>query len=330
MSVPSVTKPGRSLNAPELREPSHPRDILRGLLWVSPWLIGGTAFLLLPMAMSLYYSFTDYPILKPPVFVGTDNYLSMLSDPRFWHTVKNTGLFGIIFVPLSTALALVLAALLSARPRVGRGGGGGDARKASGGLRFAKFYRGAIFVPTLVPLVATAMIWSWLFNGEYGLINIALGWVGIDGPNWLTDAKWAIPALVVASLWSVGQQVVVYVAALQDVPRYLYEAAELDGMGPMRKFWNVTIPMISPSILFNVVTLTINTLQVFAVPYILFRNERGQAEAGDFFNLYLYDNAFVYQRMGYASAMAWVQLVVVLVLTWIMFAASKKLVHYRS
>lgn len=309
-----------------LQEASRPRDIARGLLWVSPWIVGGTAFLLLPMAMSLYYSLTDYPILKPPVFVGVDNYTSMLGDARFWHTVRNTGLFGVIFVPLSTLLALVLAALLSARSRGGSARAGGS----GGALRFAKLYRGAIFVPTLVPLVATAMIWTWLFNGEYGLINQLLKLVGVQGPNWLVDARWAIPALVVASLWGVGQQVVVYVAALQDVPRYLYEAAELDGMGPVRRFRNVTVPMISPSILFNVVTLTINTLQVFAVPYILFRNERGQAEAGDFFNLYLFDNAFVYQRMGYASAMAWVQLVIVLLLTWVMFAASKRLVHYRA
>lgn len=299
------------------------RDLLTGLLWVSPWLIGGSLFLLLPMVMSFYYSLSDYPILKPPVFVGFDNYTQMADDPRFWHTVRNTAVFGAAFVPISTAFALVLAALLSARPSRKAG------RIGDGGLRFARTFRAAIFVPTLVPLVATAMIWRWLFNGQYGLINLALAGLGISGPDWL-EGRWAIPALVLASLWSVGQQVVVYVAALQDVPRHLYEAGELDGMGPFRRFWNVTLPMISPSILFNVVTLTINTLQVFAVPYILFRDERGQREAGDFFNLYLYDNAFVYQRMGYASAMAWIQLLIVLLLTAGMFVFSRRLVYYRS
>lgn len=293
--------------------------MLTGLAWVSPWLIGGSLFLLLPMAMSLYYSLTDYPILKPPVFVGLDNYRQMMTDERLWRTVKNTALFGAVFVPISTFVSLVLAALLSARAR------GGNKP-----LAFARTFRAAIFIPTLVPLVATAMIWSWLFNGKYGLINLMLAQLGIKGPNWLEGESWAIPALVLASLWGVGQQVIVYVAALQDVPRYLYEAGELDGMGPVRRFWHVTVPMISPSILFNSVTLTISTLQVFAVPYILFRNERGQREAGDFFNLYLYDNAFVYQRMGYASAMAWVQLFVVLALTGLMFLMSKRLVHYRA
>lgn len=289
------------------------RDIATGLLWVSPWLIGGAVFLVLPMAMSLYYSLTDYPLLKPPVFIGLDNYGEMLTDGRLLRTVRNTAIFGLWFVPLSTVVALVLAALLSGR-----------------GLRFVPVFRAAIFIPTLVPLVATAMIWMWLFNGKYGLINLSLGLIGVSGPNWLEDGRWAIPALVVASLWGVGQQVIVYVAALQDVPRDLYEAGELDGMGAVRQFLHITVPMISPAILFNVVTLTIGTLQVFAVPYILFRNERGQKEAGDFYNLYLYDNAFVYQRMGYASAMAWAQLVVVLVLTGLMFLGARRLVYYRA
>lgn len=313
MSVATPKHPGADAPPSSAR-----RDVCTGLLWVSPWLIGGTLFLLVPMAMSLYYSLTDYPILKPPVFIGLDNYTSMLSDVRLKRTVANTLVFGAAFVPLSTAVSLVLAALLSTR---GRGG-----QKP---LALSRFFRGAIFVPTLVPLVASAMIWRWLFNGQYGLFNVLLARLGIAGPSWL-EGNWAIPALVIASLWGVGQQVVVYVAALQDVPRHLYEAAELDGMGPVRRFRNVTLPMISPSILFNVVTLTISTLQVFAVPYILFRDERGQREAGDFFNLYLYDNAFVYQRMGYASAMAWVQMLVVLALTAAMFWLSKKQVYYRA
>lgn len=303
---------------------SSSRSFFVGLLWVAPWLIGASLFLFLPMLMSLYYSFCDYPILKPPVYIGFDNYARMLDDPRLLNTVKNTLLFALLFIPLATALALALAALLADSSPAAS-----PSRSHSASLRFAKTFRAAIFIPTLVPLVASAMIWRWLFNAEFGLINLSLAKLGLQGPDWL-GGSWAIPALVLASLWTVGQQVIVYIAALRDVPRSLYEAAQLDGMSPLRRFFSITLPLISPAILFNSVTLTINTLQVFAVPYILFRDERGQREAGDFFNLYLYDNAFVYQQMGYASAMAWIQLLFVLALTALMFALSQKLVHYRA
>jgi multiple sugar transport system permease protein len=292
------------------------RQTLAGLLWTSPWLVGGTLFTFIPMALCLYYSFTDYPLLKPPAFIGLENYRELAGDARFWLVVRNTLLYALFAIPLSTALSLGLAALLATR-----------------GLRFAGFYKAAVFIPTLVPAVASAMVWLWLFNAQYGLINRGLGAAGVPAsawPGWLTDARWALPALLIATLWGVGQQVVVYVAAIADAPRSLYEAASLDGMGPLRRFLHVTLPMISPVVLFNVVTLTIATLQVFALPYVLFRNERGQRSEGDFYTLMLFDHAFANQRMGYASAMAWVLLLIVLALTGLLFLASKRLVHYRS
>lgn len=290
------------------------RRTLTGLLWVSPWLVGGTLFLFVPMLLSAWYSLTDYPLIRPPVYVGLDNYGELFADARFWLTVKNTAIFALISIPLSTILALALAGLLAAK-----------------GLRLGRFYQAAVFIPTLVPLIASAMIWYWLFNGEYGLINQALHAIGIDAPpNWLGEADWAMPAMVITSLWGIGQGVVIYVAAINGVPTHLYEAARLDGMGPIRRWRSVTLPMISPVILFNVITLTIATLQVFAVPYVLFRNERGQRAEGYYYTMYLYDNAFVYQKMGLASAMAWMQLLVVLVLTGLMFLVSKRLVHYRA
>jgi multiple sugar transport system permease protein len=288
-----------------------------GLLWSSPWLVGLALFMLMPMAMSLWYSFTDYPLLKPAVFVGLDNYRGLMRDPRFWLVVKNTLVYAALVIPLSTALSLVLAGAL-ASPR----------------LPFARFFTAMVYVPTLVPMMATAMIWFWMFNGRYGLINAALGGalraLGLSTPNWLEEPSWAMPALVLTALWSVGQMVVVYIAAIHEVPASLYEAAKLDGMGAARRFLHVTLPMISPAILFNVLTLTIGSMQVFVMPYVLFRNERGQRPAGDMYNLYLYDNAFVYQKFGTASAMAWMQLVVVLLLTGVMLKASTRLVHYRG
>lgn len=286
------------------------RANLRGLAWVSPWLIGSAAFMFLPMALSLYYSLTDYPLLEPPLWCGLDNYRTMAGDATFARVVWNTAVYCVLSIPLQTALALVLAAMLNGR------------------VRWSRFFQACIFLPTLVPLIASAMVWMWIFNGEYGLINRLLAMVGITGPTWLVDARWVMPSMVIMSLWGVGQAMVVYLAALQDVPRQLYEAARLDGMGPVRQFTRVTLPMISPAILFNVIVLTINCVQVFAVPYVMFRRPDGTNPAGHFYTMYLYENAFVYGKMGYASAMAWVQLLVVLALTGVMLLASRRLVHY--
>lgn len=289
------------------------KDTISGLLWTSPWLVGCLVFMLVPMGMSLWYSFTDYPLLKPPVYVGLDNYRSLLADDRFWLVVKNTSLYAAVAIPVCTLVALVMAAGL-----------------ATPGVPMGRAFAAAVYLPTLVPMMATAMIWMWLFNGRYGLINNVLAVLGIAGPNWLEDGRFAIPVLVITSVWSVGQMVVVYIAAINEVPASLYEAARIDGMGPVRRFAYITLPMISPAILFNVITLTIGSLQAFVMPYVLFRNERGQKAAGDMYNLLLYDNAFVYRKFGHASAMAWMQLLVILVLTGLMLAMSKRLVHYRG
>lgn len=283
---------------------------LTGLLWVSPWLLGSGLFVMLPMAMSLWYSLTDYPLLEPPLYVGLDNYRRMWHDPTFWRVVSNTAVFAALSIPVYTVIALVLAGVLSSR------------------VRFARFYQACIFLPTLTPLIAAAMVWMWLFNGEYGLINRLLSLVGIRGPTWLVDSAWVMPSLVIMSVWGVGQAMVVYIAAMQDVPRSLYEAAELDGMGPARRFVHVTLPMISPAILFNIISLMIAAVQVFAVPFVMFRRPDGQHPKGHFYTMYLYENAFIYGQMGYASAMAWVQLLVVLGLTGVLMIVSRKMVHY--
>lgn len=280
-----------------------------GLLWISPWLIGFIVFMAVPIGMSLYYSLTDFPLLEPPIFIGLENYSGLLHDAVFHKALWNTAIFCLMFIPAASVLSLLIAAALNQR------------------LKGVWVYRTAVFVPSLVPIVAAAMIWMWLFNADQGLINTALRTVGIEGPNWLGDRRWALTALVLMSLWNIGQPVVIYLAALQDVPRSLYEAAAIDGMGPARRLLHVTMPMISPVILFNVIIMTINTLQVFAVPYIM--TEGGPDRATYLFTHYLYDNAFVFRKMGYACAIAWVQFVIILALTAAMFAASRRLVHYR-
>lgn len=293
--------------------PRLSRTDLAGYLWISPWIVGFLAFMLLPIALSLYYSFTDYPILEKPLPVGLDNYTRLLTDERFHLALRNTLVYALVSIPLWTVLALVIAGLLNAR------------------VRAKGLFQACVFLPTLVPLTASAMIWMWMLNGEFGLVNQLFSLVGVQGPNWLQERAWVLPALVIVALWGIGQSVVIYVAALQDVPQALHEAAALDGMGPLRRFWNVTLPMISPVILFNVITLTIGTLQVFAVPWVIAQASRNVS--GDdllFYSMYLYDNAFTFQQMGYASAMAWIQLIITLILTGLTFALSRRFVFYRG
>lgn len=286
------------------------RQVLTGLAWISPWLVGFGAFMATPIILSLYYSLTDYPLLEPPVWVGAENYVSLAQDSLFWKAVWNTTVFTMLFVPAGTILSLILAALLNQN------------------VRGRAFFRAIVFLPSLVPMIAAVMVWMWLFNADRGLINRALGLVGIAGPNWLGDARWAMLAMVIMSLWILGQVVVVYLAAMQEVPRALYEAAALDGAGPLRRFWHVTAPSISPAILFNVIVMTVGALQFFVAPYIM--TEGGPNRATYMYTHYLFDNAFVFRRMGYASALAWVQFLITLALTGVLWAMSKRLVHYRA
>lgn len=285
--------------------------ILVGLAWISPWLAGFALFTLLPLGVSAYLSCCEFNGLRAPVFTGSENLRTLVGDPLFWKVLGNTALYAGIALPLGTVLALLLAVLLNQR------------------VPGRTFWRAVIFVPTLVPLVAVAMIWMWLFNARYGLVNLALAAVGITGPNWLSDPHWALPSMVILSLWSVGHAVVIYLAGLQDVPRSLYEAAHVDGASAVQRFGHVTLPMISPAIFFNIVVGIIFVWQVFAVPQILLP-AGGPERNAYFYTMYLYDLAFLHQRFGYACLLAWVQLALILVLTALAFRLSRRLVFYRG
>jgi multiple sugar transport system permease protein len=288
-------------------------DWFVGLLWTAPWWLGFLLLLAAPMGMSLYISFCDYPLLQPPVFTGTVNYRQLASDPVFHKVVSNTFVFAALAIPLGTIVAVLLAVLLNQK------------------VRGQAIFRACIFVPTVVPLVAVAVVWMWLLNPEYGMVNASLRAVGIaEGPMWLDSPRWAMLSLVLVSLWLVGSPVVIYLAGLQDISETLYEAARIDGASRFRQFWHVTIPGISPVILFNVIVGIIGTWQVFALPYVMWRMRPGPDRSVYFYTMYLYDNAFVYLKMGYASAMAWIQLLIILALTALVFWASRKRVHYRG
>jgi multiple sugar transport system permease protein len=281
------------------------------LLFAAPWLIGFCLFLLYPLLASLYYSFCDYSVLRPPVWVGGANYRGLWQDEVFLQTLYNTGLYALMALPLGMVVTLTLALMLNAK------------------VRGMAFYRTIFYVPSLVPSVSLAILWLWVFNGEHGVLNALLGYVGIKGPNWLSDVNWSKPALVLMSLWGGGNTIVIYLAGLQDVPQQLYEASDLDGAGWWAKTRHVTLPMLSPVILFNLIMGIIGTLQVFTVPYIMFPGG-SPARSTYFYTMYLFDNAFIYHKMGYACAMGWIMFAIILVLTRFALKMSEKHVHYEG
>lgn len=286
------------------------RQLGKGLAFISPWLVGFLGLTLLPVALSLYYSFCDFTLLQPPVPIGWENYRRLMDDPIFWQALRTTGYYALLALPAGMLVSLGLAMMLNA------------------GVRGQNFYRTVIFLPSLVPAVAAAMLWQWIFNRKLGLLNGLLGIVGIDGPGWLTQPQWVVPALALMSLWGVGYTVVIYLAGLQDVPAELYEAAEIDGALGWRRLWHVTLPVLSPVIFFNLIMSVIGTLQILTTPYIM--TGGGPARASYFYTMYLYDTAFVNLKMGYASAMAWVQLLIILSLTVLAFWSSRRWVHYQG
>ena len=291
------------------------REALSAYLFASPWFIGFSVFLLYPLAASIYFSFCDYSVLRPPVWIGTANYTGLWHDAVFWTTLQNTATYSIIALPLGLVVALALALMLNTK------------------VRGMAFYRTMFFLPSLVPMVALACLWLWLFNGQNGLINLALAPLlhpfGLKPPNWLNDQNWSKPALVLISLWGTGNAMVIYLAGLQDVPVPLYEAAELDGAGWWAKTWNVTVPMLSPVILFNLIMGIIGTLQVFTIPYVMFPGG-SPARSTYFYTMYLYDNTFLYGKMGYACAMGWIMFVIILCLTLTALKISERHVHYSG
>jgi multiple sugar transport system permease protein len=280
-----------------------------GLLFASPWFIGFSVFLAYPLLASFYYSFCDYSVLKKPVWIGGENYRDLFQDELFWTTLKNTAVYTALALPLSLIVALALAMLLNSR------------------VRGLSFYRTIFYLPSLMPPVALAVVWLWLLNNEHGLVNNALQGIGITGPNWIGEPSWSKPSLVLIGMWTAGNAMVIYLAGLQDVPAALYEAADLDGASAWQKTLKVTLPMISPVILFNLVMGIIGHLQVFTEPYVMFPGG-GPARSTYFYTMYMFENAFKYHKMGYTCAMGWIMFLIILVLTLISFRFSEKHVHY--
>lgn len=286
------------------------REFYAGYLFASPWFIGFVFFGGGPIVFSLFMSFCKYDVMTPPQFVGLNNYVEMFTnDPLFYKSLGNT-LYMALGIPLSMAAGLGIAMLLSAE------------------IRGVAVYRTIFYLPSIVPAVAASILWVWIFNPQEGALNNMLQSVGIQGPAWLQSEVWAKPALILMLLWGAGGGMIVWLAGLKGIPEHLYEAAELDGAGWFRKFWNITVPMLSPYILFNLIMGLIGTFQIFSQAYVM--TQGGPLDSTLFYVYALFNNAFRYMKMGYASAMAWVLFAFVLVLTVIQLRVSRVWVHYES
>jgi multiple sugar transport system permease protein len=289
------------------------KEALWFYLFASPWIIGFLVFLFGPMVASIYLSLTDWDSFTTPKFVGLDNYRELLTnDPVFWTALKNTIYYAAVSVPLGLLLGLWLANLLNKQ------------------VRARKLFRTLIYLPTLVPLVAAAMVFKMVLAPS-GALNDLLGLVGISGPTWLLDPVWVKPSLILLSVWGVGSATVLLLAAMKGIPKELYEAAEVDGASSTRQFWSITVPQLTPIIFFNLVMGLIGAFQVFSQVYVLTRGAtQAPEEASVTLVPFLFDQAFAFYHMGYASAISWLLFLVILGLTLIAFRTARKWVFYET
>jgi multiple sugar transport system permease protein len=298
-----------SLSRLRRRRSLHWRETLDGWLFIMPWLVGFVCLVAGPMIASAAISFTEWKILKPPQWLGLNNFIRAFQDNIFWVSLWNTVYYTFLGVPLYLISSLAMALLLNIK------------------IKGMPIYRTIYFLPSLTPAVANALLWVWIFNPDYGLANAFLNSIGLPGQKWLFDVNLAKPVFIIMGLWGIGQQMVTFLAGLQGIPQEMYEAASIDGANSWRRFWAITLPLISPTILFNLVIGIIGSFQVFTTAFIA--TGGGPQNATLFYVLYLYRNAFDYFKMGYASALAWILFVIVLIFTVIQFRLANRLVYYE-
>ncbi|RIK28945.1 MAG: ABC transporter permease [Chloroflexi bacterium] len=287
------------------------REALTFYLFLTPWLLGFVLFTIGPILASAALSFTQYDIVTPPRAIGVANYHDLFaSDRLFGVSLYNTEYYVLFFVPLQIALSLALALLLNLP------------------VHGIPIYRTMFYIPSIVPAVANSILWIWIFQPQWGLLNYGLSLLGVEGPLWLSSVEWSKPSLILMSLWGSGGSMIIFLAGLQGIPQHLYEAAELDGANRWRRFWHVTLPMLTPTTFFVLVLGVIGSFQVFTQAYIM--TGGGPANSTLFYMLYLYRRAFVFQNMGYASAMAWILFVIIFLLTVVQFAAARRWVYYEG
>ena len=286
------------------------RDTIAFFLFISPWLIGFVVFTIVPMLASLFISFTDWNILTPPVWSGTKNFQTIFSDPLFYKSIQVTLTYTLFSVPLNIILSIFVAMLLN---------------NALPGMRL---FRTIFYLPAIVSGVVISVIWLWIYNPDYGLINGFLAMFGIEGPGWVYDENWALPSLIIMSLWGIGTNIVLYLAGLQSISTEFYEAAHIDGANFWQRLIYITLPSMSPVLLFTTLTGIINSLQTFTQAFIM--TDGGPNNATNFYAYYIYNNAFVWRKMGEACAQAWILFIIIFILTMITLKVSNGHVHYGN
>ncbi len=285
------------------------RELGLGLLFVSPWLLGFLLWTVYPLLSSLYYSFTRYDLVRPPVWIGLENYIELFTrDSQFYTVLANTLIYVLMAAPLGLISAFLMASLLNTD------------------LAARPVFRALFFFPAIVPTIVVAVVWQFLLNTQYGAINAVLQGLGLPVIPFLSSPALAKPSLVVIYMWAQGNAIVIFLATLQDVPRHLYEAAIVDGANAWHKFWAVTVPMCTPVILFNLIMAFIDGFQNFTLPWLL--TGGGPNKATEFYTLYLYRNAFSFLRMGKASALAWILFLIIIAFTIVLFRTSGRWVYY--
>ena len=311
-SARSSARPNRSRRRWQL-SPLTRYNLMHGLVFISPWIIGFCLFIGYPIIASAFYSFTDYDVLTSPKFVGLANYSDLLTtDHLFFTAVRNTLYLALFSIPLNIVLSISIALLLNLE------------------VHGMSAYRTIFFIPSIVPQIASALLWAWILNPQFGLANAILKSIGLPQLGWLSDPAWSKPSLILMSLWAFGSTMVIYLAALQDVPKDLYNSADIDGANAWYKTFAITIPLITPTIFFNLVLGTISAFQAFTTIYVLTQGKGGPLDSTLVYGLLLYRNAFNYLKMGYASAMAWMLFAFVTIITAIIFKTSGRWVFYQG
>lgn len=290
--------------------PMARRRNITGWLFVSPFVLGFLLWFIIPALTAVYLVFHRWNMIAEPRFVGLENIQRLFSDPLLWQSLKATTLFTLGSVPLGLAFSFLLALLINTK------------------VRGIAIFRTLYYLPSIVPAVANAVLWAWMFNTEFGLLNVLLRGVGLERVRWLQDPAWALPALVLMSLWGAGNAMIIFLAGLQGIPDTFYEAAEIDGAGRWSKLRHVTLPLMSPIIFFNLVIGIIGSFQVFTTGFLI--TDGGPQNSTLFLVLYIYRNAFEYLDMGYAATLSWLLFIIIMALTLIVFKYYGSRVHYEN
>ena len=294
----------------KIKSPMRKREAKWFYIFILPWILGFFLFTFFPMAMSAVLSFMKWDYVQAPRFVGWENFITLFHDDVFYKSLQVTIIYAVFSVPLSLLVSFIFALLLNT------------------GIKGLSVYRTLFYLPSLVSGAAASILWMWMFNPEFGVINTILGYFGIDGPGWIYDKNWALPALIIMSLWGVGGSMLIYLSGLQGIPTELYEAAKIDGAGKATTLFKITIPMMTPVIFYNLIMGIIGSLQTFTQAFVM--TDGGPNYSTYFYVLYLYKNAFKNFKNGYASAQAWILFFIILALTALVFRSSAAWVYYEN